>query len=237
VPELIRRLQTLETAIYHREPPPDGEPEFTYLRGHLPVLLSAPHGAAHTRNGQLKGSDQYSASFARLVAERTGAHVLYTHHKSNTDPNYHPNAPYKAYLKRLVETSDIRFVMDIHGAGPRRNFGIALGTIHGQTCSARQRLLIVQTLATHGFQTDNPTSHRLDRLDLDETFPGGEKQHTITRYVSQTLHISAAQFELNAHLRTFRPAQDGHEPFNGDRQRLHRAIDAFVDLVRVLADS
>ena len=219
------------------EPPPAGETEFTYRAGQLPILLSAPHGAAHTRNGQVKGSDVYTASFARLVAERTGAHVLYAHHKSNTDPNYDRKAPYKAYLKQLIQTTDIRFVMDIHGAGPRRNFGVALGTIHGRTCSTRQRELIVETLAAHGFHPDNPRLHRLDRLDLDETFPGGEKQHTITQYVWQTLHIPAAQFELNAHLRTFKPDQDGHKPFNGDRQRLHRAINAFVNLVRVLADS
>jgi hypothetical protein len=110
--------------------------------------------------------------------------------------------------------------------------------MHGRTCSPRQRQLIIQTLAAHGFLPDSPHLHRLDRLDLDETFPGGEKQHTITHYVSQNLNIPAAQFELNAYLRTFKPAGEGYvRPFKGDRQRLHRALEAFVELVRVLAAS
>lgn len=233
--QTITRLQTLETEIFYRDPPPAGEPEFTYRPGYLPVLLSAPHGAAHTRNGRLKVADEYTASFARLVAEKTGAHVLYAHHKSNTDPNFDRDAPYKIYLRNIVETTPIRFVMDIHGASPRRNFGVALGTMHGRACLPHQREKIVKILADYGFMEGyhvNP----LDRLDLDNVFPGGEKQHTVTHYVSQTLKIPAAQFELNAYLRTYQPVSNLHSmSFKGDPPRIYRAINAFVALVNVLA--
>jgi hypothetical protein len=237
MPELMGRLRTLETEIVYRDPPPAGKVEFTHLAGSLPILLSAPHGAAHIRNGRLKGEDEYTSSFARVVAERTGAHVLYTHHKSSTDPNYDQYAPYKAFLKWLVRSARIRFVIDIHGAAPRRNFGIALGTMHGRTCPPHQRQLIIDTLAAHGFKPGGAL-HRLDRLDIDDTFPGGEKQHTITQYVSQQLHISAAQFELNAYLRTLTPYHNGRGYFfQADRVRLRRAINAFVELVQILATS
>ncbi|MEW5960728.1 MAG: hypothetical protein AB1801_23635 [Chloroflexota bacterium] len=236
MPELMGRLQALETEIRYREPPPTGMPEFAYIPGGLPILLSAPHGAAHTRNGRVKGEDEYTSSFARLVAERSAAHVLYTHHQSLTDPNYDRHAPYKIFLKRLVKTAQIRFVLDIHGAAPHRDFGIALGTIHGRTCLPYQRRLIIETLATHGFKPGEPDLHRLDRLDIDQTFPGGEKQHTITHYVSHHLGVSAAQFELNAYLRTLRALTDERDQlFRTDLARLRRAIDAFVALVQALA--
>ena len=236
MPELMGRLQALETEIRYHDPPPAGMPEFTHISGQLPILLSAPHGAAHTRNGQVKGEDEYTSSFARVVAERTGAHVLYTHHKSNTDPNFDQHTPYKAFLKRLIGTAGIKFVLDIHGAAPCRDFGIALGTMHGRTCRPYQRQLIIETLAAYGFKTTGADLHRLDRLDVDDTFPGGEKQHTITQYVSQHLNIAAAQFELNAYLRTLTPYPNGRgRPFEADRVRVRRAIDAFVALVLTLA--
>jgi hypothetical protein len=234
--ELLSRLQVLETEIYYRDPPPTGESEFTYMAGHLPVLLSAPHGAAHTRNGKIKIADRYTASFARLVAERTGAHVLYAHHKSNTDPNFDLYTPYKAYLKQVVRSARIKFVLDIHGAAPHRDFGIALGTMHGRACLPGQREIIIQTLIKYGFRHSGANLNRLDRLDLDDTFPGGEKQHTITHFVSQTLNVPAAQFELNAYLRALKPAADeSGKTFHSDPPRIQRTIEAFVALVKAIA--
>ncbi|RME72411.1 MAG: hypothetical protein D6784_13585 [Chloroflexi bacterium] len=234
---IIARLHELEADIYYREPAPYDLPEYTYLPGRLPVLLSAPHGAAHIRNGKLKLPDEYTASFARLVAERTGAPVLYTHHKSDTDPNYDRESPYKAYLAQIIRTASIRFVIDIHGASPRRHFGIALGTMHGRSCPPHLRQLIIDTLCQFGFATGGDNLHRLDRLDIDNIFPGGEKQHTVTSFVSQTLKIPAAQFELNAYLRTYQPfpAPDGWA-FTGDPPRIQRTVNAFVALVQRLSE-
>jgi hypothetical protein len=231
----LTRLQSLEADVCYRTAPPAGELEYTFMPGRLPVLISAPHGAAHTRNGKIKVADEYTAGFARLVAERTGAGVLYTHHQSSTDPNYYRHAPYKEYLERLIKTTDVRFVLDIHGASPRRDFGIGLGTMCGQTCSPKQRELIIGTLTSHGFKENGHRLHRLDRLDLDITFPGGLKQHTVTHFVSQTLGVPAAQFELNAYLRTFKPVSDERgRIFKGDPPRIYRAVNAFVALVEVI---
>lgn len=234
--DLIARLMALETEIHYREPPPAGEPEFTYVAGQLPILLSAPHGTAHMRNGKIKDEDEYTSSFARLVAEQSGAHVLYVHHRSDTDPNYDQNTPYKKCLKRLIKTAKICFVLDIHGASPHRDFGIALGTMYGRACPANQRELIIRTLNTHGFRRDGPIFHPLDRLDVDNVFPGGAKQHTITRYVSQHLHVPAAQFEINAYLRAIGDSENGSEgAFRGNRSRISKTVKTFVALVLVLA--
>ena len=54
--------------------------------------------------------------------------------------------------------------------------------------------------------------------------------------MSQHLNIAAAQFELNAYLRTLTPYPNGRgRPFEADRVRVRRAIDAFVALVLTLA--
>jgi hypothetical protein len=74
MPDLLARLAELEADIHYKTPPPAGERDFGYAFGRLPILLSAPHGAAHQRNGRLKAEDDFTAGMVRLVAEQTGAH-------------------------------------------------------------------------------------------------------------------------------------------------------------------
>ena len=45
---------------YNRE----SEDYFEIIEGEIPVLLSAPHGAKHYRNGSFKEEDEYTASLA-----------------------------------------------------------------------------------------------------------------------------------------------------------------------------
>src|SRR5512141_2255050 len=107
----LDRLVRLESEIKYQLWPNQGELEYCYTSGTLPILISAPHGAIHTRNGKFKDEDEYTAAFARLVAEMSGAHVLYAQRKSGTDPNWYPDAPYKLRLKQIVETARIAFVL------------------------------------------------------------------------------------------------------------------------------
>lgn len=232
--DLLDRLVELEADIHYKTAPPEGEREFGYAFGRLPILISAPHGAAHLRNGVLKAEDDYTAGLARLVAEMTGAHALYLRYRSAADPNFHANVPYKTYLRDVVRRNRIRFVLDLHGAAAYRDFGLALGTLNSESCP-NERPLILSVLRKFGIQPDGPW---LSRLDLDETFTGAgvAEQETITRFVSQQLHVPAAQLELNAYLRVVRRQPDASErdPFRGDAAGIKRAVNMLAALVRAL---
>ena len=124
--DTIARLKELEADVRYQEPPSPTEPEWGYVPGYLPILLSAPHGAAHVRAGKPKEEDEFTAALARLVAERSGAHVLYARRKSMKDPNWHLDAPYKTFFSaKIVQKANIQFVLDFHGrsATPILAFG------------------------------------------------------------------------------------------------------------------
>jgi len=232
--DLLNRLMELEADIHYKTAPPDEEPDFGYVFGHRPILISAPHGAAHTRSGVLKQEDDYTAALARLVAEMTGAHALFLRYRSGTDANFHPGVPYKQYLQEVIKHNRIRFVLDLHGAAAYRDFGLALGTLYGRSCP-NERLLILSVMKRFGFQEDAPW---LKRLDLDDTFSasGIENQETITSFVSQKLRVPAAQIELNAYLRVVRRQPDASErdPFQGDPAAIERTVEMLSELVREL---
>ena len=124
---------------------------FTYQPGTIPVLLSAPHGAAHRRNGRLKVEDEYTAAFVRLVAAETGSHIIYTRYQSDTDPNWDRQTPYKEQLRQIIREHQIAFVLDIHGMSNRHKIGLAVGTINGRSCP-RHESCIVRVLENGRFK-------------------------------------------------------------------------------------
>ena len=234
MPDLLARLAELEADLHYKTPPPAGERDFGYAFGRLPILLSAPHGAAHQRNGRLKAEDDFTAGMVRLVAEQTGAHALYLRSRSSVDANFDGGVPYKQFLAGIVRRYRIRFVLDVHGAAAYRDFGLALGTLNGASCP-HERALILSVLDQYGIREDAPW---LRRLDLDDTFSGmgGAGQETITRFVSQRLRVPAAQLEINAHLRVPRRQPDASErdPFQGDPAGIERTLKILAALVRAL---
>ena len=139
---MIERLIQLEEDIHYQEFATVGEPEFVHVKGSIPILISAPHGAAHTRNGKRKDEDEFTGGIAQLIGQETGAHVLYARRKSSTDPNVDPSAPYKQKLAEIVKNYRIGFVLDIHGVKASRNYGIELGTARGASCSEKEKDLI-----------------------------------------------------------------------------------------------
>jgi hypothetical protein len=234
----IQRLIELEADVRYQELASDTEPEFRYISGDIPVLFSAPHGAVHTRMGNIKQEDEYTSGFARLVAELSGAHVLYVRRKSLTDPNWHPLVPYKLALKQIVRDSGICCVLDMHGSSPKRHFGIALGMLRRANSCPRYHDLIVRTLGDMDFTEDN--DDRLSRLDIDHTFSGVGKrqQETITRYVWEKLRIPVVQVELNAYLRVAAMRDDSsteRSNFLGKTDYINRAIEAFVRVAEGIA--
>ncbi|MBN1262653.1 MAG: N-formylglutamate amidohydrolase [Anaerolineae bacterium] len=229
--DLIARLIALEADVRYQEPPTAQEPEFAYTPGAAPLLLSAPHGAVHTRHGKPKDEDEFTAGIARLVAERSGAHVLWLRRHSPEDPNRDRACRYKELLRRLVQQHAIRFVLDIHGARATRPFDIALGTAREESCTPETQAVMVAALEQPGFAVwVNPSGY------------AAAGAGTITRFVSSELgdDIQAAQIEFNAHLRIprRRPDASAGAPFSPrDPALIEKAILALVQVVAGLTSN
>jgi hypothetical protein len=242
---VLDRLVALEAEVTYSEPPAGGQSPFRYEPGRQPLLFSAPHGAAHRRDGRYKSEDEYTASFARLLAERTGAHVLYARARSESDPNWDRESPYKDALRRLVADLDIRFVADIHGMSDRHKFGIAVGTMCGASCRRRHEGLIVESLSAAGFteatakEAREYPALRWNRFVVNHgRFTGGVTSHTVTRYAAEELGVHAAQFELCASLRVVRRQHGGARmgDFRGDPEGIARVVAAFERLAMALVE-
>jgi len=233
---LLARLIELEQDIHYQAPAEPGQAEFRHEPGVRPVLLSAPHGAAHRRHGQYKDEDEFTAGLARLVAERSGAHVLYLRRRSAEDANVDGGSGYKEALRRIAAESRLRFVLDLHGAHPEHAFGLALGSMKGQSCPPDRLQAILEVLARHGFSQQ--AADPLYRLDVDQKFPGSgsAQRETVTRFLHR-LGVPAVQIEINARLRIAQRKPDAsiHKPaYPVEPARIRNVVEALEEVVQVV---
>jgi hypothetical protein len=223
--------------VFYDQPAPPGESAVGLLRGTQPILISAPHSAQHWRHGQWKQEEEYTAALGYLLHQVTGAHFIYGRHSLDPDPHDDDDkGPYKRQLDQFLASTPIKLVLDLHGARGDRDFGVAIGTIRGETFTPFESNLIA-TFERHGFIVDPACS--LDRLVTNHPrYTGGVLQPTVTRYIWRTHHIPTAQIELISWLRiverlsTASNARNGLAPyFRGDGQRILRVFQAIREFI------
>ena len=258
---LLETLQSLEDIVQYRQQPPPNSSFFTYAPGNSPLLISAPHGAAHTRNGRFKIEDEFTTGFARYIAQKTGCHALYTtHYSPNEDPNWDKGGRYKQRLRHIIQEQNIKFVLDLHGMTSRYHMGLALGTRHGRACPDQLPLITAQ-LEKYGYVPNSPqelppplkidlakyraglvdfSTRRWDNYVVDYSkFTGGLKNHTVTRYVNENLGLPAIQIEVSSQARVvMREAYaEWDRIYRGNPQAIIHTVQTLTELVQVLTAS
>lgn len=163
---------------------------FGYIKGNIPILISAPHGAIHYRaaGNYWKKSDAYTSSMAIELAHMTGAYVLYTKSRAPEDPNNQAHCRYKDMLARIVSENGIRFVLDLHGADENRPFKIDVGVM-----DIRQELSSCPTFMPIIEESFRDFDDHIFNKHFSAKGPG-----TVTYFARKTLGVESAQFEINA---------------------------------------
>ena len=207
-----------------------GEEYYGLIKGKIPIMISAPHGARHfrTRENRWKGEDEYTASLAIKLGQLTGAHVIYVKNRAGEDPNHDLTSKYKTALAKAVKAYDIKFIIDLHGADGGRPFKVDFGTLSNEP-------------AKSSCPTFRETIHKAFSDFEPECFNrhfGANGVGTITYFARNKLGIEAAQVEINARYRIVErkpdsaKAKSGNDPhFKADRndvlelvKRLERMI-------------
>lgn len=163
-----------------------------FIRGHAPIIVTAPHATAHVRLGKLKRQEFYTGALAVLLHSLTGCHVLYTDRLSEADPNYTDDAPFKRKLSEIAGTCRLDFLLDVHGTGSERSGDVFPGIgIEGEFL--RERRSALDELRFSAASNDISLGSR-------DVFPAA-RQMTVTRYAANKLGVPAIQLEINRSLR------------------------------------
>ena len=240
--EWLSSLVLFEENILFSTPPPAGISPFVHLKGDIPFLLSAPHSTIHLRNGRSKRADGFTGAFVQLLHQITGAHAIFASHRLPSDPNWDQYSPYKSMLARVVEQHNIQFVLDLHGMSNWYKIGLALGTMNGRSCPD-ETAVFEHAFIQNGFKPLNEKDAKmLPMLDWQtyvinhSRFTGGLSSHTVTRFVSENLKISAAQLEICSTIRVVfeEHPNDAIKKFRGNHKattQLIQTIDSIIQKI------
>lgn len=212
-----------------------------YYRGHIPVLISAPHGTRHWYVNRWVPEEEYTSAVAMYVAQATGAHALYAANRLGYDPCYYDQSEYREVLGHMVRDEGIRLVIDLHGTGPNTPCGIALDTRWCPGCEAQ----VLSIFADAGWKPDN--FGRLYRLYVGKDAPKvcgthRDVQMPLVRRIKDEFGVEAVLVAANAHCLVVRRKEDAtafkyEGSFRGDPLLIMSLVAALVQLVQTVSVS
>jgi gamma-glutamylcyclotransferase (GGCT)/AIG2-like uncharacterized protein YtfP len=176
----------------YREFPPQDSSGSVFLRGEIPVLVTASHATAHLRMNKIKYEEHYTGALSVILHVLTGSNALYTHWASEIDPNYYDDAPFKEKVSDIVQEFGIRFVIDLHGTIAKTHEDIYPGIgIEREFLLGNDFYLakLEESVESEGFI-----------LGGLHVFPAS-RQMTIAKFLARNLGIPALQLEINKRLR------------------------------------
>ena len=177
---------------YYRMKPDGCSEENIFLEGTVPVLVTCPHSAAHTRMGKLKRHEFYTAALGAVAHMVLGCHCLYANREQETDPNYYDDCGFKTALGKILSETKIDLVVDIHGTGNERPEDLfpGVGTEREFLLSAPDVLdKFYLTAEEHGIAAGSAG-----------IFPAA-RQMTVAKFAANRFLVPAIQIEISDRLR------------------------------------
>lgn len=211
---------------------------YKYIKGTKPVLITVPHSVNQDKrdgydNGYgYKSADKYTGAIARIIAEKTGAHVLYkTTYKADNDAKpydeNHTNdlTNYRKKIRNIVRDNEIKAVIDIHGFNDAEtDDSIVIGTSYGENLLGQDQVLnaVLDGLAENGFKTDmlEAAVSKNDRVTIDERFTASAS-YTSSAYVAENFKVPTIQLEFGTSYRV---------PTN-DMKKFNRTVNSISDII------
>ncbi len=166
---------------------------YGFIKGKIPILISAPHGAKHfrMRENRWKGEDEYTASLAIKLGELTGAYVIYVKNKTREDPNNDPSSRYKMAVAEAVKQYHLKFLLDLHGSDEGRPYKVDIGIISND--AGKGSCPTFKEIIREAFSDFEPKIFNKKFCANDAC--------TMTFFAKNELGIEAAQVEVNAKYR------------------------------------
>lgn len=163
------------------------EEKYRVLSGKIPVLLSAPHSVNQLRGDDVRPAEKYTGALVRYLSNLTDSYAifqLFTH----ADPNNDENHNYKNAVINIVETYNIKLLIDIHSTSFKDDSDIDVVTNLRGTLG--NELQLVDKLKLIGLKND---------VVIDENNkPNKEVQCEIISVVSLVCGIPAMRIILNS---------------------------------------
>lgn len=115
------------------------EEKYRVISGGNNVLLSAPHSVNQIRDDDVRDAEKYTGALVRYLCNSTssyGIFEIFTH----ADPNNDIESDYKNAVINLINTYNIKLLIDVHSSKFKDNTDIDIVTNKRETLVGRNEL-------------------------------------------------------------------------------------------------
>jgi len=109
---------------HYEQLPPDGEPDYQFLGGDLPVLVLAPHATAFFREGEFQEPDTFTGAMGALLHRLSRCHTLTGFYCCVADPMSHLETPMARALADIVKAGQIGLAVILLGSSWPESTGL-----------------------------------------------------------------------------------------------------------------
>lgn len=174
--------------------PPQGESDYEYYGGEIPVLLLAPHSTNYFRDGNLFPAESYTGAISVLLHKLTGCHALINKYCVAADPVYYLSSPFVNFLRKLIKRSKFKLVMVLHGIedwGEKNDLTITSWNKSSLIDKGEYLNLLINLLKVKDFK------------EIGFDLPGiiSDKNKTIHQLLFEDLHVPMIRLEIHKRYR------------------------------------
>lgn len=168
------------------------EVSFKIINGSLPIILSAPHAVRQLRENKIKSTEGETGAIVQILAKETGCYAIYKTYNNDDDANYDLDSKYKKELSKIIETENIKLLLDIHGAKNEHDFNIEICTDDGENINYNKELVYSLKKC---FEKE-----KIDKITENTIFKANSIR-TISKYIHEETNIPCIQLEITGRYR------------------------------------
>lgn len=162
--------------------------DFIILKGKVPILFSAPHTMLQYReDGESKLREPYTKAISLFLNEHCNTYSIVKNNDTGVDSNRDNYDEYNVEMRRLIKESDIKLVIDLHGASKDRDFDIEFGTLNNLSADFSTIKELEKAFTENG----------ITNIAHNDPFKGG----AISQGIFGLTDIDVIQLEINGRFR------------------------------------
>ena len=157
------------------------------LNGSNNILLSAPHGVFHIREGRELPHELGSIQTALYLQSKQDCMLIAKTKNNNDDANFDLLCDYRKSIDTIIKKHNIKYLIDFHGLSSRHGIDVNLGINGGSNIETNPKIYqsLKDNLETAGFN-----------VSIDIPYNGGDR--TIAGSTKKKFpNIWTIQIELN----------------------------------------
>ena len=163
---------------------------FTILKGSIPILFSAPHTMHQLRDdGSTKLKEPYTKAIALYLNKCCNTYAIIKNNDTGTDSNRDNYDEYNVEMRRLIKESNIKLVIDLHGASKNRDFDIEFGTLNNLSADFSTIKELEEAFTENG----------ISNINYNNPFKGG----AITQGIYSLADVDVIQIEISGKYRDY----------------------------------